>query len=241
MADKSAEEQKANCPFCKIASGEFPAKVVFEDDKIIAVLDINPAVKGHVLVLPKEHYPFIGMLPENIFSHLFEMSAEISKCIEEAMLCPGVEWFIASGGAAGQQVAHFILHLVPRNDNDGLDNFELKEGNVGEEELKQLKEKIEEKISVATNKKTEKLTKEKLLEVIEKSPQLKQAMIEKPDDFKKMAESTPQLKAMFSGFDIDEIIKELKGGKKEAKQKTGKKSEEKKEKSGLDEISKLFK
>jgi histidine triad (HIT) family protein len=232
MAEKTPqqilEEQKANCPFCKIVKGEFPSKKVYEDEKIIAVLDINPATKGHTLVLPKEHYPIITMLPPDIFSHLFEKSREIAKCIEEAMVCKGIEVFIASGGAAGQQVPHFMIHLIPRDENDGLSNFDLKQGMVTEEQRREIKAKIEQNMSgiLGRKAKPEEITKEKLLQVIEKSPQLKDALINKTEEFRKMVEATPQLKMLFQNFNIDEIAAELKGKKEEKKPKKEKTKQE---------------
>ncbi|MBW2995510.1 HIT domain-containing protein [Candidatus Woesearchaeota archaeon] len=226
------EEQKANCPFCKIVKGDFPSKKVFEDDKILAVLDINPGAKGHALVLPKEHYPIITMIPPETFAHLFEKTREIAKCIEEAMVCKGIEWFIASGGAAGQQVPHFMIHLIPRDDNDGLSNFDLKTGMVTEEQQKEIKEKIEQNMSAILGKKTggEKVTKEKLIQIIESSPQLKEALINKTEEFKNMVKATPQLQVLFKDFDVDEIAAELKGEKKpEQKKEEKEEAEEKKE------------
>jgi histidine triad (HIT) family protein len=215
------EEQKANCPFCKIVKGDFPSKKVYEDDKILAVLDINPATKGHTLILPKEHYPIITMMPPELFAHLFAKTREIAKCIEEAMVCKGIELFIASGAAAGQQVPHFMIHLVPRDEGDGLANFDLKKGMATEEQLMEIKKKIEQNMSAILGRKAkpEEITKEKLLQVIEKSPQLKEALIKKTEEFKKMVEATPQLKMLFQNFDIDEIAAELKGEKVAEKKK----------------------
>jgi galactose-1-phosphate uridylyltransferase len=60
--EEMLEQQKANCIFCKIVKGEIPSKKVYEDDMMLAILDINPAVKGHILVLPKEHYPIMPLI-----------------------------------------------------------------------------------------------------------------------------------------------------------------------------------
>ncbi|MBW3016945.1 hypothetical protein KY316_01110, partial [Candidatus Woesearchaeota archaeon] len=152
------------------------------------------------------------------------------------MLVQGMEWFIASGGAAGQQVPHFILHLIPREEGDGLENFNLKEGAVSDEQVKEFMPKIKDRLLVALGKKKpEKLTKEKLFEIIEKSPKLKETMVEKPEEFKKMVEATPQLKQMFADFNIDEIIAELKAGKKEGEEE--KKEDKGNGKADLDKIT----
>ena len=64
-------EQKKQCIFCKLISGEMEAKKVFEDDITIAMVDIHPAIKGHTLFMPKEHYPILPYMPQDEFKHLF--------------------------------------------------------------------------------------------------------------------------------------------------------------------------
>ncbi|MBI5072289.1 HIT domain-containing protein [Candidatus Woesearchaeota archaeon] len=120
---KAVEAQKAQCPFCKIVKGEIPSKKIYEDDKILAILDINPAAKGHLLVLPKEHYPIMPLIPPDIFEYLFLKTKQLSAAMKEGLLLFGDTLFIANGYAAGQQSSHFMLHLVPRETNDGLDSF----------------------------------------------------------------------------------------------------------------------
>ena len=109
--EEIAELQRKNCVFCKIVRGGIPGKKVYEDEMILAILDINPASKGHTLVLPKEHYPLLPLLPLNLFNHLFTKTQQLIVAIEKATVNPGVTVFIANGAAAGQQSPHFLFHL----------------------------------------------------------------------------------------------------------------------------------
>lgn len=114
------DEQKANCIFCKIISGEMATNKVYEDDLILACLDINPAVTGHTLVMPKEHYPITPIIPPKTFSHMFGLVPELVKAQLAALAKTGAILYIANGGAAGQQSQHFLFHLLPREKQDGL-------------------------------------------------------------------------------------------------------------------------
>ncbi len=121
--EEIAELQRKNCIFCKIVRGDIPAKKVYEDDQMLAILDINPAAKGHTLVLPKEHYPLLPLLPLNLFNHLFTQTRNLMAAIKKATLNPGVTLFIANGAAAGQQSPHFLLHLIPRENAQDIPIF----------------------------------------------------------------------------------------------------------------------
>jgi histidine triad (HIT) family protein len=123
---QAMEAQKAQCPFCKIVKGEIPSKKVYEDDLLLGVLDINPAAKGHILLMPKEHYPIMPLIPPETFEHLFAKTKLLSQALKEGVLLFGDTIYIANGFAAGQQSSHFMLHLISREDNDGLDFFSLK-------------------------------------------------------------------------------------------------------------------
>ena len=91
MADQPSPEellkqQKANCLFCKIVAGEIPGKKVYEDERMLAILDINPVAKGHTLVLTKEHYPIMPLIPPEEFDHLFSTTAQLSGAVRGAMI-----------------------------------------------------------------------------------------------------------------------------------------------------------
>lgn len=118
------KKQKEQCIFCKIISGEIPTEKVYEDDKVIGIMDINPTVDGHVLFMPKEHYPIMPLIPREVFEKMFSISRYICRAIEEAFSCERTTVFIANGGVAGQQSTHFMMHILPRNSGDVLKNLD---------------------------------------------------------------------------------------------------------------------
>ncbi len=121
-------EQKKQCVYCKITAKEIPSKVVFEDDAALAILDIYPAKKGHVIFTLKEHYPIMPLIPAKELAHFFRLVPALSRAIQSAMVATGINLFIASGGAAGQQFPHFLGHFFPRDKGDGFYNFLFKPG-----------------------------------------------------------------------------------------------------------------
>src|SRR3989338_3163953 len=121
---KQLDEQKKQCIFCKIVKGEVASKKVFENDSIIAVLDISPAVKGHTLVMPKEHYPILPYVPQDVFYEVFGVLPELVSAVKESLICFGSTIFLANGGVAGQQSPHFLFHIFPREKGDGLEKYD---------------------------------------------------------------------------------------------------------------------
>jgi len=114
------ELQKRNCVFCHIASGKVPAKKVYEDSECVAVLDINPATPGHVLLMPKEHHTVMFQMPEHLVGHLFVIAKGLSQAGLKAFQSKGTTIFAANGVAAGQRAPHFMLHVIPRMQGDNL-------------------------------------------------------------------------------------------------------------------------
>ncbi len=112
------EEQQ--CVFCHIASGKIPAKKVYEDDKLVAVLDINPGASGHILVVPKEHVSIMPQMSEELVAHLGMISKQLSHALIRALKIDGTSIFVANGVAAGQRAPHFLLHVIPRKPDDGI-------------------------------------------------------------------------------------------------------------------------
>lgn len=136
---KVLEEQKANCPFCQIISGKIPSNKVYEDSKIIAILDINPARDGHLLVMTKEHYPILPLIPKDQFDYLFSRLKDIiEKTKKGVLLCDSSNYFIANGGAAGQQSPHFMIHVIPRDSTDKFTCFDIKKKHIDEDKSKKL-------------------------------------------------------------------------------------------------------
>lgn len=110
-----------SCIFCKIIRGEIPSYKVYEDELVIAILDVNPSSNGHTLVMPKEHFNDVTTTPKNILDHCFEVSQVIAQAQIKQLHATGVNIITNAGKSAGQSVMHFHIHVIPRYENDGLD------------------------------------------------------------------------------------------------------------------------
>ena len=109
-----------SCLFCEIAKGAIPASVVYEDDTILSFLDISPLSVGHTLIITKEHYESLLDIPSNLGSKLFSVAQKISRAQKESLGAQGVNWLQNNGKAAGQEIFHFHIHLIPRSIDDGM-------------------------------------------------------------------------------------------------------------------------
>ena len=114
------EFQKKNCIFCHIIANKVQSKKIFEDELVCAILDINPANPGHILLLPKEHYAIMPQMPDDIVVHLAKTAKHLSKVVLRSLKAEGTTILVANGVAAGQKAQHFMLHIIPRMQNDGL-------------------------------------------------------------------------------------------------------------------------
>lgn len=103
-----------NCIFCKIANGEIPANVVYEDNDFIAILDLSPATKGHILLIPKQHASNLLDLPDDIASKVLPVAKKIVNAQKEVLSFNNFNLIQNNGRIAGQTVEHFHLHLIPR-------------------------------------------------------------------------------------------------------------------------------
>ena len=109
-----------DCIFCKIVSGEIPSTKVFEDEKLLAFMDIKPINEGHVLVIPKTHSELIDQVEESKVGEMFKLARKINLAIRKSgVRCEGVDYFLADGEDAGQEVPHTHLHVFPRFKGDG--------------------------------------------------------------------------------------------------------------------------
>lgn len=114
------DDEQQQCIFCHIASGKIPAKKVYEDDKVTAVLDINPGASGHVLVIPKDHVAIMPQMSDDLVVHLGMVAKQLSHALIRALKVEGTSIFVANGVAAGQRAPHFLLHVIPRSPNDNI-------------------------------------------------------------------------------------------------------------------------
>lgn len=145
------ELQKKNCIFCKIIKREIPSYDIYRDDKVLVILDINPANEGHCLILPIDHYQILPQIPEKIISHMAVIAKRTSKLILKSLGVKGTTLFIANGAMAGQKSPHFMIHLIPRKQNDML--FHINKKNIDKKILENLKTKLSIRISQLTGKK----------------------------------------------------------------------------------------
>ena len=136
-------EKRESCLLCQIIEGKIPSKKVYEDDLILAVLDVNGANPGHCFVLPKNHYPILEQVPDTEIANLFQVANKISSAIFENLGAQGTNIFAANGVPAGQTVAHFMLHVIPRVENDGV-NLQWQPKQLTEEEMSTVELKIKE-------------------------------------------------------------------------------------------------
>lgn len=173
------EFQKQQCIFCQIINGKVPSKKVYEDEKSIAILDINPAAQGHILLLPKEHYAIMPQVPDAEIGHLFSISKKLSQAILRGLKVSGTNIFIANGFAAGQKAQHFIMHIIPRKEGDNVLN--LQERAIDEKAIEGAKLMIGKKLTllVGTSKP---IKEEKIPPMQENLEQKKKELKEKEED-----------------------------------------------------------
>ena len=138
--------QNAECIFCKIIAGQIPAAKIYEDDTVLAFLDIGPISDGHVLVVPKRHYEKIHECPPEVLADVWTRLGKIAGAVLSVMNSDGYNVLCNNGRAAGQLVDHLHFHIVPRMTGDGVFNrwpaFKYPEGKI--EKLAQtIREKVE--------------------------------------------------------------------------------------------------
>jgi histidine triad (HIT) family protein len=104
--------------FARIASGEIPSVKVYEDDQTFAFMDVNPATKGHILVVPREEYADLLTMPLDLLMAVTRTVQKVARAINEGLQPDGINIVQNNGSAAGQSVFHYHVHLIPRWDGD---------------------------------------------------------------------------------------------------------------------------
>ena len=130
-----------DCVFCKIARGEIPSAKVYEDQLILAFLDIMPASKGHCLVMSKNHYETFTEIPPNELCDLFEVAQKISKAISSALGNKGYNILLNNDRTAGQLIPHAHVHIIPRFKGDRI-RLSWSHKKYEGREIEKIKEKI---------------------------------------------------------------------------------------------------
>jgi histidine triad (HIT) family protein len=109
-----------DCVFCRIVNGEIPSEILFENERVVTILDINPIHFGHALVIPRKHYrDFLDLEPQ-CYPLLLDAARVVSSAIVEGLSLEGFNLFSNNGRIAGQSVFHFHLHITPRYQNDDI-------------------------------------------------------------------------------------------------------------------------
>ncbi len=114
-----------NCIFCDIIERKAPAEIIFEDDKVLAFLDIKPIHYGHILVVPKKHYSDLLEIPEDALCSIIKTAKMVTGALVKSLKPDGYNLFSNNGKAAGQSVFHFHMHITPRYFKDEI-HFKLK-------------------------------------------------------------------------------------------------------------------
>lgn len=116
----TSKPDAADCVFCAIVRGEMPATFVHQDDVAVAFMDIRPVQRGHLLVVPRAHAKLLTQLDSTILTTLWSVATELNLALRNSDLpVEAVSVYVADGDAAGQEVAHVHIHLIPRREGDG--------------------------------------------------------------------------------------------------------------------------
>ena len=100
-----------DCIFCKIIKGEIPSKVLYEDELVKVIMDVNPTVNGHALIIPKKHYTDYLELDQNIITHIWDAAKKMGPSIMDKLKAKSLTLLVNFGD--DQQVKHFHMHLLP--------------------------------------------------------------------------------------------------------------------------------
>ena len=131
-----------DCLFCKIATGEIPSYKIYEDNLVMAFLDIHPRAPGHTVVIPKGHYPTLFELPAECVVPLWSAVKNIAGKAKEALKTDGFTIGMNHGAVSGQTVPPLHVHIMPRFEGDGGKSIHSVVHNPGEIPLEEMVEKL---------------------------------------------------------------------------------------------------
>lgn len=132
----------SGCLFCQIAQGERPAHTVYEGEGAVAFLDIFPCTPGHTLVIPREHYATLNEMSADDAGRLFQAAVLVATKVQAAMGAGGFNLGVNNGKAAGQEVLHVHIHIIPRYSGDGGGSMKSVARMGGKEDLQQIAAKL---------------------------------------------------------------------------------------------------
>lgn len=117
----NAVQSAHHCIFCDLIRGAAEVSICYEDDTVIAFMDIQPVNKGHLLVVPRHHYEVLKDIPRPVGQHLYDVTAKLIPIVQRVSGAEDMNIVVNSGAAAGQNVFHYHIHLIPRREGDGFD------------------------------------------------------------------------------------------------------------------------
>lgn len=124
------------CLFCRMVTGQIPVAKIYEDDVVLAFLDIGPLSDGHTLVIPKQHFERVHDCPAELLGQVCSRLGRLAGAVAAAMNCDGYNLLCNNGRAAGQLIEHLHFHIIPRNAGDGVFNrwpaYKYEDGKAGE-------------------------------------------------------------------------------------------------------------
>ncbi len=133
---------KDDCIFCKLANGVFETNTLYVDDQFRVIFDASPATKGHVLIIPKEHYANAFEMPEESIADAYKLAKKIATVLKEITGCDGINILQNNGEVAGQTVFHFHIHIIPRYEKGEM--IQWNPGELDEESVADIIEKASE-------------------------------------------------------------------------------------------------
>lgn len=129
-----------DCIICQLAKEEIEVTKVYEDDSVVAVMDIQPVNPGHLFISPKEHIESVSELDEELGAHIFKIAMKMADALRKCgVKCEGTNFILADGEAAGQEIPHLHLHVVPRIREDGF-GFKFDQGYFEPSDRKELEQ-----------------------------------------------------------------------------------------------------
>lgn len=133
--------------FTKIINREIPAEILYENDRIISIIDIMPIHYGHALIIPKKEYATFLDVPESELGELMAVTQKIAKAIVQAFNLEGFNFFANNGEVAGQSIYHFHIHVTPRYKDDGISFHRNLKKYDSPQKMKEIADKIRANIS----------------------------------------------------------------------------------------------
>ncbi len=144
------------CPYCEQIEKQ-DKNIIYEDNLAVVMLAPEPAAKGHLIIMPRQHHIIIEQIPDNIVSHLFLIANKASSLVFETLGTKGTNITVNNGVAAGQEWPHFAINVIPRNENDNID-FNFNRSKSDPNELEDIAKRLKEETDFINQDKAEEKT-----------------------------------------------------------------------------------